>query len=130
MALLRLSLGGIVQIGAGQTAPVVTVSNSQVTFVRTLIIHANSIESSTPDAPVNVQVYVVSNDNGNIGVATGGNRIARVNLAANDTFFIEPEYPINLDTNNDTIQVYNEGIHNAGASHAAINVLAMGDREE
>ena len=54
--------------------------------------------SSTPDAPVNVQVYVVPNNNGNIGVATGGNRIARSKIwYANDTFFIEPEYPINLD---------------------------------
>ena len=129
MPLARLSIGDVVQVAAGQTVPILTVSNSEVTFIRTLIIHAASLESTTPDAPVNVQIYVVPNNQGNVGVATAGHRIARVNLAANDTFFVEPEYPIILDTNNDTLKVYNEGTNNAGASAATINVLAMGDRE-
>ena len=129
MPLARLSIGDVVHIGAGQSSPIVTVSNSEVTFVRTLIIHAASIESTTPDAPIYVQIYVVPNDNGNVGVATAGHRIARLNLAANDTFFVEPEYPIILDSNNDTLQVLNEGTNYFGASNAPINVLAMGDRE-
>jgi hypothetical protein len=130
MALQRLSIDDVTAVQPGQTSTIVSVSNSQTTFVRTLILHASSLDTPSPDAPAFVQVHVVPGSGGSVGSASSNTRIARVNIAANDTFFVEPEYPIILDTNGDSIQVTNEGGLYGGANSYAINVLAMGDREE
>lgn len=130
MPLQRLAIDTVTAVAAGTTSTIVSVTNSKITYVRTLIIHASSIESNTPDAPVNVQIYVVPNVGGNVGTASSLNRIARINLAASDTFFLEPEYPINLDTNGDSIQVFNEGNFYGGGNQYPVNVLAMGDRDD
>jgi len=130
MPLQRLAIDTVTAVAAGTTSTIVSVTGGKTTYVRTLIIHASAIESNTPDSPVNVQIYVVPNSGGSVGDSSASNRIARINLAASDTFFLEPEYPINLDNNGDSIQVFNEGTFHGGANQYAVNVLAMGDRED
>ena len=130
MPLQRLAIDTVTAVAAGTTSTIVSVTGGKTTYVRTLILHAAAIESDTPDAPANVQIYVVPNSGGSIGAASSTNSIARISLAASDTFFLEPEYPINLDNNGDSIKVFNEGTFYGGANRYAINVLAMGDRED
>lgn len=129
MPLQRLSIDSVTPVTAGNTSTIVVTSNNQRTYVRTLILHAAALGSSTPNAPVNVQVHVVPNSGGAQGTASASTRIARINMAADDTFFLEPEYPIILGSNGDCIKVHNEGTTNSGAASYSVNVLAMGDRE-
>ena len=129
MTLQRISIDDVTAVAAGTTSTIISVSNNQTTYVRTLILHAASLGSDTPNTPANVQVHIVPNSSGNLGTAVTDTRIARINLAADDTFFVEPEYPIILSNNGDSIQVFNEGSHHSGSNTYSINVLAMGDRE-
>ena len=49
--------------------------------------------------------------------------LLRLGISTEDTYFFENAYPITLNSNNDTIQIYNEN------SSDAVNVLVLGDRE-
>lgn len=129
MTLQRISIDDVTAVAAGTTSTIISVSNNQTTYVRTLILHAASLGSDTPETPATVQVHIVPNDSGSVGDAVTATRIARINLAADDTFFVEPEYPIILSNNGDSIQVFNEGSLHSGSNTYSINVLAMGDRE-
>jgi len=119
MALNRGNLGFTTQVSAGTTSSVYTVGSAQTAYIKSILFH-NLSNSSTQ----NVQVHVVANNAGNPGVANTTNRIARIGVGTDDTFFFEPAYPITLRSNGDTIQVYNEG-NNA----TAMNVLVLGDKE-
>ena len=129
MTLQRISIDDVTAVAAGTTSTIITVSNAQTTYKRTLILHAASLGSNTPETPATVQVHIVPNNMGSVGDAVTATRIARINLAADDTFFVEPEYPIILSNNGDSIQIFNEGSYNTGSNSYSINVLAMGDRE-
>ena len=119
MALAQTSLGSITTVSNGQTTAVYTVGSAQTTYVRSLLFH--SLDGTNR---VNAAVHVVPNSGGSAGTADStGNRIARLGISTEDTYFFECAYPITLTANGDTIQVYNEG------NAAAINVLVLGDRE-
>ena len=126
MALNRVSLGFPAAVSAATTSSVYTNPSSTKSFIRCIIIHNASIDTTTT-TDMQVQIYVVGASQGSVGTAAAANRIARVNLAANDTFFFEPQYPITLTSANDSIQVYNEGTDNSGASSNNINVMVLGD---
>lgn len=119
MALNRGNLGFTTQIGAGVTASVYTVGSGQTAYIKSVLLY-NLNASSTQ----NVAIHVVKNSGGSVGTAGTTTRIARLGVTADDTFFFEPAYPITLTSNNDTLQVYNEG-----SASSAINVLVLGDKE-
>ena len=117
MALAQTSLGSIATVESGQTDAVYTVGSAQTTYIRSLVIH--SLDNTNT---LNASVYVVPNSGGSAGTAATGNRIARLGISTEDTYFFECAYPITLTANGDSVQVYNEG-------SSAINVLVLGDRE-
>lgn len=119
MALNRGNLGFSTQIGAGVTAAVYTVGSAQTAYIKSILLH-NLSASGTQ----NIRLHVVQNAGGSAGTANSTNRIARVGLGTDDTFFFEPAYPITLRNNGDTLQVYNEGF-----TADSINVLVLGDKE-
>ena len=119
MALNRGNLGFTTQIGAGVTAAVYTVGSAQTAYIKSVLI--TNLDTSNVQ---NVQVHVVQNNGGSPGTASSITRVARIGISTDDTFFFEPAYPITLDSNGDTIQVYNEG-----AASNSINVLVLGDKE-
>jgi hypothetical protein len=129
MALAKANLGFPVVIAAGTTASVYSVTSSQPAYIRSIVIYNSTVGTASTDLAQTAQIYMVPNNGGNIGVATEGNRIARISLTPNDTFFYEPQYPITLPSNGDSIQVFNEGTFNLGAATNPINVLVLGDRE-
>jgi hypothetical protein len=130
MALAKANLGFPQNISAGTTATVYTVANSKTAYIRGISIHNTSVGTGNESVSQHAQIYVVENSGGSVGVATAGDRIVRVTLAPDDTFVYELQYPVILDTNNDTIQVYNEGTNNSGSATNDINVLVLGDAEE
>jgi len=130
MVLARRSLGYPVVVNAGVTTTVYQVGSAKTTFVRTIAVHHASLGSTTAAVSQTVQILYVPNDGGSVGVGTSGHRIARLNLAPDDTFFFEPHYPLTLDETGDSIQVFNEGYNYNGLSASPVNVLVMGDREE
>jgi len=119
MALKRVGLGSIFQVGNGTTQVVYSVGSAKTAYIRALEIHSLD-ESNT----ANVHVHIVpATGAGGVGTASSITRIAKLGISTDDTYFFENAYPITLTSNGDSIQIYNENSANA------INVLVLGDRE-
>ena len=119
MALNRGNLGFTDAVQAGQTLAVYTVGSAQTAYIKGILLH----NLSTIDVQ-NAKIHVVPNSGGSAGTASSTTEIARVGLSTNDTYFFETAYPITLESNGDTIQIYNEGV-----ATDSINVLVLGDKE-
>ena len=129
MALAKTCLGFPVVVSAGTTATAYSVGSAKTTYIRGIVIFNNTIGTANTDLSQQVQIYMVPNSGGSVGVGTSAHRIGRISLAANDTFFFEPQYPITLQNTGDSIQVFNEGTFNLGAATNPVNVVVLGDRE-
>jgi hypothetical protein len=121
MSLARASLSFPIQISAGTTSTVYSVSAGKTAYVRTIMIYNLTFSAGTTQ---NVQVHMVKNVAGNVGTASTITRIARIGLNPDDTFFFEPAYPLVLNATGDSIQIYNEG-----SISNPVNVVISGDRE-
>ena len=124
MALARTDLTpGPIQIGAGVTVGICTVRSvsgvAQTIYLKSLMIH--NLDAANTQ---NVKVHFVPNSSGNVGIATSVTQFARLGIGTDDTFFLEPAYPITLTKTGDSIQVQNEG-----SATNSINVVATGDIE-
>ena len=124
MALARTDLTpGPIQIGAGVTVGICTVRAvsgvAQTIYLKSLMIH--NLDAANTQ---NVKVHFVPNSSGNVGIATSVTQFARLGIGTDDTFFLEPAYPITLTKTGDSIQVQNEG-----STTNSINVVATGDIE-
>ena len=124
MALARTDLTpGPIQIGAGVTVGICTVRAvsgvAQTIYLKSLLIH--NLDAANTQ---NVKVHFVPNSSGNVGIATSVTQFARLGIGTDDTFFLEPAYPITLTKTGDSIQVQNEG-----STTNSINVVATGDIE-
>ena len=119
MALKRVGLGSIFQVGNGTTQVVYSVGSAKTAYIRALEIH--SLDETNI---ANVQVHIVpATGAGGVGTASTITRIARLGISTDDTYFFENAYHITLTSNGDSVQIYNENSANA------INVLVLGDRE-
>jgi hypothetical protein len=134
MALAKANLGFPIVVSAGTTGTAYIVGSAKTAYIRSIVIcntFSGSISSTTAQT---VQIYAVPNSAGALGVATAGNRIGRVSLTADDTFFYDLQYPITLQNTGDSIQVFNEGsfaFTYSGIATATnpVNVMILGDRE-
>ena len=134
MALAKANLGFPIVVSAGSTVAICTVGSAKTTYVRSIVICNTFSGSISSTIAQTVQIYVVPNSSNNVGVATSGNRIGRVSLTADDTFFFDLQYPITLQNNGDSIQVFNEGSFAWSFSGIAtatnpVTVMVLGDRE-
>jgi hypothetical protein len=134
MALAKANLGFPVVVSAGTTATVYSVGSAKTTYIRSIVICNTFSGGISSTIPQTVQIYMVPNSGGSVGVATAGDRIGRVSLTADDTFFYDLQYPITLQSTGDSIQVYNEGTFAYTLSGIAtatnpVNVVVLGDRE-
>ena len=113
MALTRGRLtNNVVNVSAGTTVGIVTVSNNKKIYVKSIIAH-NGISTTA----VTAHVYYVPT-----GVTTSANnRIFNVSIAQSETVFLEPSYPIILTTTGDTLSI--------GSSLGQLNVIVNGDQE-
>ena len=129
MALERGTLAFPITVGAGTTVGIVTVSGTKKIYIKSIVIHNTNVGTGNTDLTQTVQVYMVPNDGGSSGTASQSNRIFRGSLEPDDTFTFEPNYPITLSSDGDTIQVYNEGLDNGGVATNPVNILILGDKE-
>ena len=119
MALAQVGLGSITQVAAASTQVVYSVGSAKTSYIRALEIH-----SLDPTNTANVQIHIVpTTGSGVIGTASTITRIARLGISTQDTYFFENAYPITLNDNGDSIQIYNENTADA------VNVLVLGDKE-
>jgi hypothetical protein len=138
MPLAKANLGFPVVVSAGTTVSVYSVGSAKTAYIRSIVIYNNSSAPTTGTASSTisqtVQIYAVPNSGGSVGVATAGNRIGRVSLTADDTFFYDLQYPITLPNTGDSIQVFNEGsfaftLSGITTATNPVNVMVLGDRE-
>ena len=126
MALSKSNLGFPVVVGGATTTAVYTVSSSKKSYIRCILIHNVGIDTNLSQT---ARIYMVLNNDGNAGVATVGNTVASLTFVPNDTVFFEPQYPFTLESNGDTIQVYNEVANGPSGATNDIVVTVLGDKD-
>ena len=134
MALAKTNLGFPVVVSAGTTGTAYQVGSAKTTYIRSVVIYNNTVGTANTSLAQTVQIYMVPNNAGSVGIATSGNRIGRVSLTPDDTFFYDLQYPLTLQNTGDSIQIFNEGTFAYTLSGIAtatnpINVMVLGDKE-
>jgi hypothetical protein len=117
------SVTGIATVGiftAGVTSTAAGVAGT--TYIRGVIMHNTGLGTCTSSLYINPNTTPVS-------IAITANRIARVDLASNETFFFESNYPIVLTTN-DTVSVEITAPGSGGAGiGSVVNYQVLGDTD-
>jgi hypothetical protein len=117
------SVTGIATVGiftAGVTSTAAGVAGT--TYIRGVIMHNTGLGTCTSSLYINPNTTPVS-------IAITANRIARVDLARNETFFFESNYPIVLTTN-DTVSVEITAPASGGAGiGSVVNYQVLGDTD-
>ena len=117
------SVTGIATVGiftAGVTNTAAGVAGT--TYIRGVIMHNTGLGTCTSSLYINPNTTPVS-------IAITANRIARVDLASNETFFFESNYPIVLTTN-DTVSVEITAPGSGGAGiGSVVNYQVLGDTD-
>ena len=99
MGLKRTKLLGVQSITGISTVGILTVGTTQTTggvgiastsYIRGVIMHNTGLGTATSS------LYMYPNGESNITVGQTAYRLARVDIASNETFFFEPNYPIVL----------------------------------
>ena len=134
MALAKANLGFPIVVSAGTTGTAYSVGSAKTTYIRSIVICNTFTGTISSTFSQTVQIYAVPNNAGSVGFATAGNRIGRVSLTPDDTFFYDLQYPITLQNTGDSIQIFNEGNYAYTFSGIAtatnpVNVMVLGDRE-
>lgn len=134
MPLSKTNLGFPVQVAAGTTATIYSVGSAKTSYIRSIVVYNSFSGTISSTLSQTVQIYMVPNNSGSVGVATAGNRIGRVTLTPDDTFFYDLQYPLTLQNTGDSIQVFNEGsfawsISGIATATNPVNVVVLGDRE-
>ena len=119
MALERGKLSDVVQVSAGTTQAMITVSSSKKVYIKSILCHAAGTGINTATA----QVYFVPNGSS----ATSTNKIFDVDVNSGETVMLEPSYPLVLDTTGDSLMVGTGEYTGLASTH--INVIVSGDKE-
>ena len=114
---------GILTVGTTQTAGGVGIAST--TYVRSVVMHNTGLNTATSS------LYIYPSSVSVTAVAQTAYRLARVDLASNETFFFEMNYPLVL-TNQEKIVVEVTGpaanVGGAGIG-SAINYQILGDTD-
>jgi hypothetical protein len=118
------SVTGIATVGiftAGVTTTAAGVAGT--TYIRSVIMHNTGLATCTSS------LYVYPNGVAATGVGVTAYRLARIDLASNETFFFEANYPLVL-TNQDKIvvEITQSGAGGAGIG-SVVNYQILGDTD-
>lgn len=120
MALSRGRLTEVVNVSAGSTVGVLTVSNSNKIYVKSILAHNVGLTTT-----VSARLFVNYVSNGES--STTDNRIFNVSIGQSESVLLEPSYPLVLTTTGDSLSI---GCTISGATtNAQINVIVSGDQE-
>ena len=113
---------GILTVGVTQTAGGVGIAST--TFLRGVIMHNTGLSTCTSS----LYIYDDGESEGS-GAAITTRRIARVDLAQNETFFFETPYPITMtDGSQLFVEVTAPGSGGTGIG-SVVNVQVLGDTD-
>ena len=114
---------GILTVGTTQTAGGVGIAST--TYLRGVVMHNTGLATATSS------LYVYPNGESNITVGQTAYRLARVDIAANETFFYEMNYPLVLtDGEKIIVEVTKPATAVGGAGiGSAINYQILGDTD-
>ena len=115
MSLQRGKLGDIAYI-ASTAGSVLTNASGTKTYVRSVMLHNTNSSAET------VELYNVPDSTGSLGTAGAANRFFKKDVAADETLFIDLEYPIVLTDENDSIQAVT-------TTASKVTIQLMGDKD-
>jgi len=120
-AITGVNTVGILTVGVTETAGGVGIAST--TFVRGVVMHNTGLATCTSS------LYVYPSDVSDVSVGQTAYRLARVNLASNETFFFEPNYPIVLtDREKIIVEVTSPALGEGGTGiGSAVNYQVLGD---
>ena len=117
-----ISTVGILTVGVTQTAGGVGIAST--TFLRGVILHNTGLSTCTSS----LYIYDDGESEGS-GAAITTRRIARVDIASNETFFFETPYPITMtDGSQLFVEVTAPAAGGAGIG-SVVNVQVLGDTD-
>jgi len=120
-AVTGINTVGILTVGTTQTAGGVGIAST--TYLRGVVMHNTGLATATSS------LYVYPSDVSDISVGQTAYRLARVDLASNETFFFEMNYPLVLtDQEKIVVEVTQSGAGGAGIG-SAINYQILGDTD-
>ena len=120
-AVTGINTVGILTVGTTQTAGGVGIAST--TYLRGVVMHNTGLGTATSSLYVYPSTVAVS------GVGQTAYRLARVDLAANETFFFEMNYPLVL-TNQEKIVVEVTAPSAGGAGVGSmVNYQILGDTD-
>ena len=122
-AVTGINTVGIFTVGTTQTAGGVGIAST--TYIRGVIMHNTGLNTCTSS----LYIYPTGTSTPVTGVGVTAYRLARVDLASNETFFFETNYPIVL-TGSDKIvvEVTQSGSGGTGIG-SAVNYQILGDTD-
>jgi hypothetical protein len=122
-AVTGINTVGILTVGVTPTAGGVGVAST--TYLRGVVMHNTGLATATSS------LYVYPSGESNITVGQTAYRLARVDIASNETFFFEANYPIVLtDREKIVVEVTAPAAAVGGAGiGSAINYQILGDTD-
>ena len=120
-AVTGINTVGILTVGVTQTAGGVGIAST--TYLRGVIMHNTGLGTATSS------LYVYPNGVSATGVGQTAYRLARVDLASNETFFFEMNYPLVLvNQEKIVVEVTAPGSGGAGIG-SVVNYQVLGDTD-
>jgi hypothetical protein len=122
-AVTGINTVGILTVGVTQTAGGVGIAST--TYLRGVVMHNTGLATATSSLYIYPDVHTPT------ALGVTANRIARVDIAANETFFFEANYPIVLtDRETVVVEVTQPATAVGGAGiGSAINYQILGDTD-
>ena len=112
---------GILTVGTTQTAGGVGIAST--TYLRGVVMHNTGLATATSS------LYVYPNGESNITVGQTAYRLARVDIASNETFFYEMNYPLVLTDGEKIIVEVTAPASGGTGIGSAINYQILGDTD-
>ena len=120
-AVTGINTVGILTVGVTPTAGGVGVAST--TYLRGVVMHNTGLATATSS------LYVYPNGESNITVGQTAYRLARVDIAANETFFYEMNYPLVLTDGEKIIVEVTAPASGGIGIGSAINYQILGDTD-
>ena len=122
-AVTGINTVGILTVGVTPTAGGVGVAST--TYLRGVVMHNTGLATATSS------LYVYPNGVSDISVGQTAYRLARVDIAANETFFFEPNYPIVMAHDESLVVEVTAPAASVGGAGigSAINFQILGDTD-
>ena len=116
---------GILTVGTTPTAGGVGIASTS--YIRGVIMHNTGLGTATSS----LYVYPAGNNYNHaaVGVGTTAFRLARVDIAPNETFFFEPNYPLVLTDRDFVVVEVTQSGNGGGGIGSAINYQLLGDTD-